>query len=257
MSEKQGKKEKKQKKSKAVKKVEEIIEEITEDNKNKDIALKFNKIDALIKVDELKSLAQNYKAQGNFEGAINTAEKIMTFAIQFNMSALIKEQEKFINSIAEKVQLEYLTSKINEVANVIKNQYEKLINSNERIQAHALIEGFKKNYDEISYFESIPIVEDLILEDKKNWLKYQVLIQESDFQKQFLSEEEEMNQIIASLDKYYEEIITYGQFENAHDLINEFLKKYENIPIVMKIPAVQNLLLRDKKNWESYLNSKK
>ena len=253
MSEKQGKKEKKQKKSKTEKKKREK-EEI---NKDKDITLKFNRIDALIKVDELKSLAQNYKAQGNFEGAINTAEKIMTFAIQFNMSALIKEQEKFINSMAEKVQHDYLTSKINDVASVIKNQYEKLINSNERIQAHALIEGFKKNYDEISYFESIPTVEELVLEDKKNWLKYQVLTQETDFQKQFSNEEEEMTQIIASLDKYYEEIISYGQFENAHDLINEFLKKYENIPIVMKIPAVQNLLLRDKKNWESYLNSKK
>ncbi|TFG09232.1 MAG: hypothetical protein EU539_00240 [Promethearchaeota archaeon] len=206
-----------------------------------DISSKLNKIDALVEIDKLKNLAINYKVNADFEKAINTADKIMRLAVKFDMPSLIKEQEKFMNTMAEKVQKDYFISKIHDVSEVITDQYTKLIKSNRIMQAHALIEGFKKEYDEFSYFSSIPAVQELIDIDKKNWIKYQVKFKDK-YDGIFKDEQEELIILIDAINKYHDELIEDGQLDEANNIIEEFIKKYEDNSNIMSLQNVQTLI---------------
>ncbi|MFX0073149.1 MAG: hypothetical protein ACFFAO_18885 [Candidatus Hermodarchaeota archaeon] len=214
--------------------------DIKTESKN-DISSKLDKLDSLVELDNLRNLAINHKANGNYEEAINISDKVIRLAIKCNIPSIIEEQEKFMNSMAEKVQEDYFISKIKEVSEVIRDQYINLINENRIMQAHALIESFKKDFSEISYFESIPAVQELIAVDKRNWVKYQSNVNE-DYQEIFNDEKGEINVIINALSKYYEELINAKQYDEAHKLINDFVKKYEDNSTIMALPSVQGLL---------------
>ena len=239
-------------KKKKEKKKKERKQESTEVEEEKyDVSLQLNKLDAFLNIEELKFLAQNYKMEAKFEEAINTAEKIIRIAIKFNITSEIKEQEKFINSMAEKVQEDFIISKINDVCSVVE-EYEKLLESNKIMSAHALIQGFKKEYDENSYFDSIPLVQDLIRKDNKIWVDYQVKVQEKNHQKEFRSEKDEIDEIIKALNKYYDEIVKDGQINESHELIKTFIKKYNDNSFIMSLDSVRKLILKEEKVWESY-----
>jgi len=237
-----GSKKKKEKK----KKITELEEE------KYDVSMQLNRLDAFLKIEELKFLAQNYKMEGKFEEAINTAEQIIRIAIRFNITSEIKEQEKFINSMAEKVQEDFIISKINDVCSVVEDQYEKLLESNKIMSAHALIQGFKKEYDEVSYFDSIPLVQDLIRKDNKIWVDYQVKVQDNNHQPEFRNEKDEIDEIIRALNKYYDELVKDGQINESHELIKTFIKKYNDNLFIMSLDSVQTLILKEEKVWESY-----
>ena len=224
------------------------------DEVKSDISPQINKLDALLKIQELKNSAQNYKMEGNYEEAINTADQIIRLAIKCSMTSHIKEQEEFINSMAEKVQEEFIISKIKGVYSIVKNQYEKLIKENNIMQAHALIKGFKKNYNENSYFESIQIVQDLIAKDNKIWLDYQIKSKDTDYQQRFKDEKDEIEQIIKALSNYYDELITNKQANEGSEIIKDFIKKYEDNSVVMSFPSVQRLIAKEKEVWNTLNN---
>ena len=233
------------------KKKKEIVKKDKDEVKS-DISPQINKLDALLKIQELKNSAQNYKMEGNYEEAINTADQIIRLVIKCNMTSHIKEQEEFINSMAEKVQKDFIISKIKGVYTIVKNQYEKLIKENNIMQAHALIKGFKKNYNENSYFESIQIVQDLIAKDNKIWLDYQIKSKDTDYQQRFKDEKDEIEQIIKALSNYYDELITNKQANEGSEIIKDFIKKYEDNSVVMSFPSVQRLIAKEKEVWNMH-----
>lgn len=154
---------KKEKKKKDVKEVE----------KPPSTSIKLDKFEILSKIDELGNLAQNYKMQGNIDEAIRTAGKIVNLAMEANLSAPIKEQDKFIKSIANIVAKDHIISEIVRHGEKIKDLYAYLIESDNFPDAHELVETFKEKYSEISYFETIPLIMDMVMKDKKNWIRYQ------------------------------------------------------------------------------------
>jgi len=156
------KKEKKKKKGKKEKDKTEKKEDI-----------RFAKMEALSHIEELRFAAQQYKNQGNFDGAIVCADQIIRLAIQFDLaSSYLKEQEDFINSIAKNIQKEHVISQIKEYTFWIDKQYDKLVQSGSIIQAHELVESLKERYKDLPEFDTIERVKELIDKDKREWIKY-------------------------------------------------------------------------------------
>lgn len=142
------------------------------------------------KIEELKSLAQNSYLSGNYSEAIDYAEKIIKLAVQVDLQSYVKEQEKFINTIADKLQKKYQRSEIKNTATKILENYDKLIELENIEEAHAIVKNFQKKYEEFPDFESIPLVQELIMKDKREWIKYSSSIRE-DLEKEGMDEKEE------------------------------------------------------------------
>jgi len=155
------------------------------------------------KIDELKNLAQNCYLSGNYQEAINYSEEIIKLAIKGDVPSYVKEQEKFINIIADKLQKEYMMSEVKNVATGIEQLYETLIKSNKVKKAHEILEDFKKKYEEIPNFESIPIVQQLIMKDNKEWIKYTSSIKEGVEQKPTeKTEEDEFDSMLDEIKRF-------------------------------------------------------
>jgi len=136
------------------------------------------------KIEELKNLAQNSYLTGNYPEAIKYAEEVIKLAVQVDLQSYVKEQEKFINTIADKLQKEYLLSEIKSAAINIQENYDKLIESVNIEKAHEMVENFKKQYEDFPDFKSISVVQEIIMKDKRDWIKF------SSTKREDLSEEE-------------------------------------------------------------------
>ncbi len=136
--------------------------------------LENQKVDAIFRIENFKIMARSYKMRGKPEEAIIYAEQVIRLAIQNDLSYFIKEQEDFINSFAKNVQKENMVSEIKEFALWVDQQYDKLVINEEIVRAHDILNSFKEKYGDSPYFESIPLVRDLIQKDIKTWLKYNI-----------------------------------------------------------------------------------
>ncbi|MFW9773537.1 MAG: hypothetical protein ACFFFB_21255 [Candidatus Heimdallarchaeota archaeon] len=137
--------------------------------------IKGSKYKTISKIQDLEILAKNAAMVGDYEKAFNYAEEIIKLAIRGGVDSYIKEQQQFLNAIAEKVHKDYVISEIEKHAMSIKKIYEKLINTDQIKQAHEILEAFRKNYSDNSYFNSIPLIQELINKDVKLWAHYNIL----------------------------------------------------------------------------------
>ncbi len=143
--------------------------------KKSEFSLIDERFEITAKINDLKILAQNSYISGNYKGAINYAEEIINLAVQRNITSYVKDQEKFINIIADKLQREYIISEIKDVAVGIQQLYETLLKTNNIEKAHEILADFLNRYQDFPEFESIPIVQELITKDKKEWIKYNTI----------------------------------------------------------------------------------
>ena len=133
-----------------------------------------NRFELTAKINDLKILAQNCYMSGDYKGAINHAEEIINLAVKSNITSYVKDQEKFINVIADKLQREYLISEIKNVAVGIRQLYETLLKTNNIEKAHEILADFLNRYRDFPEYESVPIVQELITKDKKEWVKFNI-----------------------------------------------------------------------------------
>ncbi|MBD3197601.1 MAG: hypothetical protein GF317_21280 [Candidatus Lokiarchaeota archaeon] len=133
-----------------------------------------SKIEIISKIREFQAQAQNYKSNEDFDQAIIISDKIMRYAVQYNLPHIISEQKEFINDIAKKVEKEYFIPKIKKYTEWIQIQYKKLIKSNSVYQAHELVSSFKETFKNVSFFNSIKEVREIIEKDKRDWLKFEI-----------------------------------------------------------------------------------
>lgn len=126
------------------------------------------------KINDLKILAQNSFMSGNYKVAINYAEEIINLAVRSNITSYVKDQEKFINVIADKLQRKYLISEIKNVAVGIQQLYGTLLKTNNIERAHEILADFLNRYQDFPEIESILIVQELITKDKKEWIKFNI-----------------------------------------------------------------------------------
>lgn len=164
---------------------------------------KLQKYEILSKIADLEILEKKASMIGNNDDSIQLAEQIIRLSIIGNLPEHIKEQQKFLNEIAEKVHKEYTIDEIHSVGNGIKKIYESLIEGEKIQEAHIILNDFKKNYEDISYFNSIPLIQELLKRDNQLWISYQSSLQndekihETENQKEdFKSELEEIKNFL-------------------------------------------------------------
>ena len=141
---------------------------------------KKERYEILSKIADLEIVARKALMIGNYDEAIKNSEKIIRLSIVGDLSHYIEEQQAFLNEIAYKVLKEYTTKEINDVGNGIKNIYETLITAERVKEAHFILEDFKKKYSDISYFKTIPLIQELLDMDTRLWMKYQLSLDEAE-----------------------------------------------------------------------------
>lgn len=141
------------------------------DNRER-LNLKNNIVAFLSQVDRLKFAAQKSLMEGNLDDAIDNAEKIIRLAILADKPSYIKEQEEFINSIAQDIQKDFLISEIEKTSKSINKMYNTLVESNQVTQAHRIVESFIQRYKDLPFFDSLESVKDLIIKDNRVWIQF-------------------------------------------------------------------------------------
>jgi tetratricopeptide (TPR) repeat protein len=134
--------------------------------------IKNPKIEVLLKISDLKNVANSSLLEGDYDDAIKYSEKIIRLAIKHNMDNQIEEQQAFMKAIAEKVQQEFFLSEINDTASKIEKIYKILTESDNFAHAHEILELFLNNYKDKIDIDQIPLIKSLIERDKKEWIKH-------------------------------------------------------------------------------------
>ena len=156
-------------------KTEKIDKEM---NKNSSkTSQKLQKYEILSKISDLEILAKKASMIGNYDDSIQYAEQIIRLSIIGNLPEHIKDQQNFLNEIAERVHKEYTIDEIHSVGDGIKKIYEVLIDGEKIQEAHIILNDFKNNYKDISYFNSIPLIQELLKRDNQLWISYQSSLQ--------------------------------------------------------------------------------
>ena len=141
-------------------------------------AQKLERYEILSRISDLEVLERKASMIGDYNDSIQYAEQIIRLAIIGDSPEHIKEQQDFLNNIAERVQKKYTIEEIHSVGNGIKNIYETLIEGEKIQEAHSILNDFKNNYDDVSYFNSIPLIQELLSRDTQLWISYQSTLQE-------------------------------------------------------------------------------
>ena len=137
-------------------------------------AIKNPRLETLSEIVELIDIANDYYMKMDYDNAINTSEKIIRLAITSNFEHHITEQQEFLTKIAEKVQEKFFVSEINEVVNKIEKIYNTLLEAKQVSQAHEILETFKSHYQDKIDLDSIPLIKELIMKDRREWIKHKV-----------------------------------------------------------------------------------
>ncbi|MBY9017305.1 MAG: hypothetical protein KGD66_00595 [Candidatus Lokiarchaeota archaeon] len=139
---------------------------------------KLEKYEILSRISDLEILERKASMIGNYDDSIQYAEQIIRLSIRGDLPEHIKEQQNFLNNIAERVHKEYTIEEIHSVGNGIKKIYEILIKGEKIREAHSILNDFKNNYKDVSYFNSIPLIQELLSRDTQLWISYQSTLQE-------------------------------------------------------------------------------
>jgi chloramphenicol O-acetyltransferase len=134
---------------------------------------KFNKLDAMQMIDDLKASQEVSLIEGNLENSIKTANKIIELAIRYNMNYYIKEQEDFLKAIADKEQKNYFTAILAKEFQNLKKLYDNLMETNQISQAHSIVQNFKQKHIDNPILASIPSIKVFLENERINWIKFQ------------------------------------------------------------------------------------
>ena len=136
--------------------------------------IKNPRLETLSKIVELINIANDSYMKMDYDNAINYSEKIIRLAITSNLEHHIKEQQEFLTKIAVRVQEKYFVSEINEAVKKIEKIYNALLEAKQVSQAHEILETFKSHYQDKIDLDSIPLIKELIMKDRREWIKHKV-----------------------------------------------------------------------------------
>jgi hypothetical protein len=184
-----------------------------------------DKIAIISEIDDLKIKAANHFRLGQGDLAISVAEQIIELATKANLELIIKEQKNFIIKIER---TDFTTSKIPEMISLcddFKDKCDKLLEEKKVIEAHELVEEFKRKYERYYNLHTIPSARTAIAKEEKVW-------------KDFLSGQEEVIQQLEKLEEQFYENIMINQRGAASTIIErawdhifklpESFKEYQN-----------------------------
>ena len=165
---------------------------------------KYDKYEILSEISNLEILAKKASMIGNYDESIQYSEQIIRLSIIGDLPDHIKEQQKFLNEIAERVHKEYTIEEIHSVGNGIKKIYEILIEGEKIQEAHTILKDFKTNYNHIAYFNSIPLIQELISRDDHLWISYQSTLQDEKEDQDKDTQKEDLQTELEDIKKFLE-----------------------------------------------------
>ena len=136
--------------------------------------IKNPRLEALSEILELINSANDSYMKMDYDKAINYSEKVIRLAIKSNFEQHIEEQQQFLIKIAEKVQEKYFVSEIKEAIKEIEKIYNILLEAKQISQAHEILETFKRYYQDKIDLDSIPLIKELEMKDRREWIKNKV-----------------------------------------------------------------------------------
>ena len=136
--------------------------------------IKNPRLEALSEILELINGANDSYMKMDYDKAINYSEKVIRLAIKSNFEQYIKEQQQFLTKIAEKVQEKYFVSEIKEAVKEIEKICNILLETKQVSQAHEILETFKRHYQDKIDLDSIPLIKELEMKDRREWIKNKV-----------------------------------------------------------------------------------
>ena len=136
--------------------------------------IKNPRLEALSEISELINDANDSYMKMDYDNAINYSEKVIRLAIKSNFEQHIEEQQQFLTKIAEKVQEKYFVSEIKEAVKEIEKIYNILLEAKQISQAHEILETFKRHYQDKIDLDSIPLIKELEMKDRREWIKNKV-----------------------------------------------------------------------------------
>ncbi|MHA1509294.1 MAG: hypothetical protein ACTSO6_11390 [Promethearchaeota archaeon] len=136
--------------------------------------IKNPRLEALSEISELINDANDSYMKMDYDNAINYSEKVIRLAIKSNFEQHIEEQQQFLIKIAEKVQEKYFVSEIKEAIKEIEKIYNILLEAKQVSQAHEILETFKRHYQDKIDLDSIPLIQELEMKDRRERIKNKV-----------------------------------------------------------------------------------
>jgi hypothetical protein len=136
--------------------------------------IKNPRLEALSEILELINSANDSYMKMDYDKAISYSEKVIRLAIKSNFEQHIEEQQQFLIKIAEKVQKKYFVSEIKEAVKKIEKIFNILLEAKQISQAHEILETFKRYYQDKIDLDSIPLIKELEMKDRREWIKNKI-----------------------------------------------------------------------------------
>jgi hypothetical protein len=123
----------------------------------------------LEKVSKLKDESENLIKSENYKNAIEILKEIIELAKKIQDDALVTEHTRLISELTEKYENKEIVNEIEGETIKLEEDYQKLVNSNNLLDAHNLIQKFISKYEGKYDLSLIPRAKELILKEKRKW----------------------------------------------------------------------------------------
>jgi len=126
-------------------------------------------------IEELKERIVDLVNSEEFENAIKSSEEIIKLSIEIKDDALKREQEAKIEDFRERAENKEILDKIKENTDVIKKSFEELrrtFKPKDIIEAHKIVEDFKRKYENDYDLSTVPLARELITEEERVWQNF-------------------------------------------------------------------------------------
>jgi hypothetical protein len=131
------------------------------------------------KIDSLKKITEKFVGSEDYSKAIKNSEEIIKLANEIDDDALVTEQKRFITEITAKSADKRIIDEIKKETMEIEKEFSKLIDSEEFLKAHRIVEEFKKRNSKRYDLSIITSVTELFSKEERIWKKEQErLVQE-------------------------------------------------------------------------------
>ncbi|MFX0006541.1 MAG: hypothetical protein ACFFA7_16310 [Promethearchaeota archaeon] len=167
----------------------------------------------LEKVEGLKENSEKLMQSEQYKDAIELLKKIIKLAKKIEDDALIAEQTRLISQLTEKYENKEIVNEIDVETKEIEKEYNYLVNNNNLLEAHNLIQNFKKKYEGKYNLSLIPHTKELILKEKRIWS----------------SEQERLTNILSKLEKELNFSLESRDVNKATDIFEEGLRFFANL----------------------------
>ncbi|TXT65291.1 MAG: hypothetical protein BAJALOKI1v1_450021 [Promethearchaeota archaeon] len=133
-----------------------------------------NKIDIILKIDNLKMIRENCLLKGELREALVVEEQIIKLADQAGLESTLLEEKEKVKELSQKYLRKQDIEKVSKMCEGIIEEFDHLVSLGNILSAHNIVQQFFKLNEGIENLESIEIVQELIKRDTREWTKYKV-----------------------------------------------------------------------------------